>query len=72
MPPNCKAVGPTEAELHILKVQKLDACIRPLFANSVTINVWLYFITFSYFSFQLFFHCVCKHPIIPELFLPNL
>ena len=36
MPPNVQAVGPTEAELHILKVEKLDACIRPLFANSVT------------------------------------
>ena len=29
MLPNFKAVGPTEAELHILKVDKLDACIRP-------------------------------------------
>ena len=36
MLPNFKALGPTEAELHILKVEKLDACIRPLFANSVT------------------------------------
>ena len=35
MPPNFQAVGPTEAELHILKVEKLDACIRPLFANFV-------------------------------------
>ena len=34
--PNFKAVGLIEAELHILKVEKLDACIRPLFANSVT------------------------------------
>ena len=24
------------AELHILKVEKLDACIRPFFTNSVT------------------------------------
>ena len=36
MPPNFQAVDPTEAELHILKVEKLDACIRPLFTNSVT------------------------------------
>ena len=36
MLPNFKAVGPIEAELHILKVEKLDACIRPLFTNSVT------------------------------------
>ena len=36
---NFKAVGPTEAELHILKVEKLDACIRPLFANLV--KYWL-------------------------------
>ena len=41
MPPNFKAVGPTEAELHILKVKKLDACIRPLFANSVTNVLYL-------------------------------
>ena len=36
MLPNFKAVRPIEAELHILKVEKLDACIRPLFANSIT------------------------------------
>ena len=36
MPSHLQAVGPTEAELHILKVEKLDACIRPLFTNSVT------------------------------------
>ena len=34
--PNFKAVGPTQAELHILKVEKLDACIGPLSANPVT------------------------------------
>ena len=34
--PNVKAVDPIEAELHILKVEKLDACIRPPFANSAT------------------------------------
>ena len=34
--------------------------------------VWLYFIAFSYFSFQKFFYYACKHPIIPALFLPNL
>ena len=33
---NFKAVGQTRAELHIFKVEKLDACIRPLFANPVT------------------------------------
>ena len=41
MLPNFKAVGSTEAELHLLKVEKLDACIRPLFANSVTYHVFL-------------------------------
>ena len=41
MPPNFKVVGATEAELHILKVEKSDACIRPLFANSVTYREWL-------------------------------
>ena len=37
--PNFKAVGQTPAELNILKVKKLDACIRsrPLFINLVTI-----------------------------------
>ena len=34
--PNFKAVGQTQAELHSLKVEKLDACIRPLFTNLVT------------------------------------
>ena len=33
---NLKAVDPTEAELHLLKVEQLDVCIRPLFANSIT------------------------------------
>ena len=33
---NLKALGPTEAELHLLKVKQSDACIRPLFANLVT------------------------------------
>ena len=28
--PNFKAVGQKQAELHSLKVEKLDACIRPL------------------------------------------
>ena len=45
--PSFKAVGPAEAELHILKVEKLDACIRPLFANSVTfVNFYLPIISF--------------------------
>ena len=35
MLPNFKAVGQTQAELHVLKVEKLDVCTRPLFANSV-------------------------------------
>ena len=34
--PNFKAEGQTQAELHVLKFEKLDACIRSLFANSVT------------------------------------
>ena len=33
--PNFKAVGQTQAELHSLKVEKLNECTRPLFANSV-------------------------------------
>lgn len=38
--PSFKTVGPVEAELHILKFEKLDVCIRPLFANSVTYVTW--------------------------------
>ena len=34
--PNFKAVDQVWAELHILKVEKLDACIRLLFANLLT------------------------------------
>ena len=34
--PNFKAVGQIGAELHIFKVEKMDACITPLFANPVT------------------------------------
>ena len=37
--PNFKAVGSTEVELHILNFEKLDVCIRLLFANSVTNKV---------------------------------
>ena len=29
-------ISKLQAELHLLKVEKLDACIRPLFANLVT------------------------------------
>ena len=36
--PNFKAVGQTQTEVHSLKVENLDACIRPLFANSATNN----------------------------------
>ena len=36
MSQNFKAVVQLQAELHLLKVEKLDACIRPLFANPVT------------------------------------
>ena len=44
MLPNFKAVGPIETELHILKVEKLDVCIRPLFANLVTyINTCVFY-----------------------------
>ena len=33
---NFEAVTQLEAELHLLEVEKLDACIRPFFANPVT------------------------------------
>ena len=35
---NIKAVGQTQAELHSLKFEKLDAYIRPFFANSATFS----------------------------------
>ena len=34
--PNFRAVGQTQAELRILKVEKLDAYTKPLFTNPVT------------------------------------
>ena len=34
--PNFKAVGQTHTELHSLKVEILDVCIRFLFTNLVT------------------------------------
>ena len=37
--PKFKAVSQTQGELHILKVKKLDKCIRPLFTNPVTYNI---------------------------------
>ena len=33
---NFKAVAQLQAELHLLKVEKLDVCIRTLFTNPVT------------------------------------
>ena len=38
---NFKAVGQTLAELHSLKDENLDACIRPLFANLVTYVIYI-------------------------------
>ena len=34
--PTFKAVGQTQAGLHILEVGKMDAYLRPLFANPAT------------------------------------
>ena len=33
---NSKVVGQTQAKLCTLKFEKLDACIRPYFANPIT------------------------------------
>ena len=33
---NFEAVAQLQAELHLLKIERLDACIRPLFANPIT------------------------------------
>ena len=37
--PNFGAVAELQAELYLLKFEKFDVCIRPLFANPVTICV---------------------------------
>ena len=34
--PNFRAVDQTQVELHILKGEKYDECIRPFFTNPVT------------------------------------
>ena len=36
MLPNFRAYNQTQVELHILKGEKCDECIRPFFTNSVT------------------------------------
>ena len=36
MSQNFEGVAQLHAELHLFKVEKLDACTRPLFANPVT------------------------------------
>ena len=46
--PNFKAVGQIQAELHSLKVEKLDACIRLYFANLITYTNGQYFCVWSY------------------------
>ena len=33
-------IAQLQAELHILTVEKLDACIRPLFTNPVTLYIY--------------------------------
>ena len=78
MLPNLKAVGLIEAELHILKFKKLDTCIRPLFANSVTymlyahaytcvgLSLYNYAFKFSNYSFWKFF---LNSPIILKIIL---
>ena len=39
---NFKAVGQIQTELHILKLEKLDSYIRPLFTNPVTYGQYTY------------------------------
>ena len=51
---NFKAVGPTEAELYLLKVEQLDVCIRSLFANSVT-HTYIYIYIYIYIQQPKFF-----------------
>jgi len=59
IPQNFEAIAVLQAELCLVKVEKLDACIRLLFANPVTILllVFLYNLTLcilhNMFSFTL-------------------
>ena len=52
--PNFKAVGRTQAELHSLKVEKLDVCMRPSF-NLLT----YYIVTYHDFVMALFLFIAC-------------
>ena len=54
--PNFKAVGQTQAELHSLKVEKLDAHKRPLFANLVTFTVGSSLVLLSALLWLLWLH----------------
>jgi len=53
IPQNFKAIGGLQTELCLVKVEKLDACIRPLFANPVTYSAspklsgYIYYSRFS-------------------------
>ena len=49
---NFRALGKPQAELCLLKFEKLDVCIRPLFANPVT---------YSYSYSYLLRTCIASH-----------
>ena len=49
-----KALGQTQAELQIPKFEKVDACIRSLFANLVTYAHLLDLFNFSSCSLKIF------------------
>ena len=54
---NFSVVACLQMKLWLVKVGKLDACIRPLFANSVTyVQYYIIVLFHSWFHFQA--HCV--------------
>ena len=61
--PNFKPLCQIQAELHSLKVEKLDACIRLFFANSVTyiytqlamLHAWLHIFFSSHWEARVLF-----------------
>ena len=64
-----KAVTQLEAELHLLKFEKLDVCIRLLFANPVTI--YNYVGKFSYSLMGMHCHTYCYSVVAVNVLLGN-
>ena len=50
--PNFKAVDQTQAELHSLKVEKLDVCIRPF------LQIWSHILLILWMGMSLVAKCI--------------